>query len=173
VRYKQINKILWRGGAGRRLLRLIVVAPTPYRRTKAGRWMYRQPAYLLTTDLRRPAGRLLQAYFDRWQLEVAHREMKDTFGVGQAQVRVAESVARQPAMAVATYSALHVAALRAWGPHRPASLGPRPKWQREKTRPSGLDLSRQLRKELLDGPVWPPGIELSITPTAILETATT
>jgi hypothetical protein len=173
VRYKQLTGVLWRGGAGRRPLRLIVVAPTPYRRTKRGRWMYRQPAYLLTTDLRRPAAKLLQAYFDRWQLEVAHREMKDTFGVGQAQVRVAESVARQPALSVATYSALHVAALKAYGPHRPACFGPLPKWQREKSRPSGLDLSRQLRKELLEGPELPPGIALDITPTSILATATT
>src|SRR5262249_8460117 len=90
-RHKPPTRVLWRGGGGRRPLRLIVVAPTPYRRTKRGRLMYRQPAYLLTTDLRRPARVLLQAYFDRWQLEVAHREMKDTFGVGQAQVRVAES----------------------------------------------------------------------------------
>jgi hypothetical protein len=173
VRYKQLVGVLWRGGAARRPLRLVVVAPTPYRRTKRGRWMYRQPAYLLTTDLRRPVGRLLQAYFDRWQLEVAHREMKTTFGVGQAQVRVAESVARQPALSVATYSALHVAALAAYGPHRPACFGPLPKWQREKRRPSGLDLSRQLRKQVLERPDWPPGIALSITPAAILETAST
>jgi hypothetical protein len=173
VRYKQLTGVLWRGGAGRRPLRLIVVAPTPYRRTKTGRWMYRQPAYLLSTDLRRPAGTLLQAYFDRWQLEVAHREMKDTFGVGQAQVRVQTSVARQPALSVATYSALHVAALRAFGPHRPACLGPLPKWQREKSRPSGLDLSRQLRKELLEGRGTLPGIDLELTPASILATATT
>ena len=173
VRYKQLKVVLWRGGAGRRRLRLIVVAPTPYRRTKKGRLLYRQPACLLTTDLRRPVGRLLQAYFDRWQLEVAHREMKDTFGVGQAQVRVTPSVARQPALQVAAYSALHVAALAAYGPGRPEGFGPLPKWQREKSRPSGLDLSRQVRKELLEGPEMPPGIELSITQASILATATT
>jgi hypothetical protein len=173
VRYKQLSGVLWRGGGGRRPLRLIVVAPTPYRRTKRGRWMYRQPAYLLSTDLRRPARTLLQAYFDRWQLEVAHREMKDTFGVGQAQVRIEASVARQPVLSVATYSALHVAALRAFGPHRPASFGPLPKWQREKSRPSGLDLSRQLRKDLLEGRGRPLGVELELTPAALLETSTT
>lgn len=173
VRYKQVHKVLWRGGAGRRPLRLIVVAPTPYRRTAKGKLLYRQPASLLTTDLRRPVAKLLQAYFDRWQLEVAHREMKQTFGVGQAQVRLEPSVARQPALQVAAYSALHVAALAAYGPGRPASLGPLPKWQREKTRPSGLDLSRQLRKELLEGPVMPPGLELSITEASILATAST
>ncbi len=39
---------------------------------------YRQPAYLLTTDLASQARELLQIYFDRWQIE-NHREEKDTF----------------------------------------------------------------------------------------------
>lgn len=173
VRYKQVSGVLWRGGCGRRPLRLLVVAPTPYRKTKNGRWMYRQPAYLLSTDPKRSSKELLQAYFDRWQVEVAHREMKDTFGVGEAQVRSPLSVPRQPALAVATYSALHLAALEAYGPRRPESLGPLPKWQREKTRPSCLDLIRQVRKEVTEGYEFPPGIELRVTASSILAAAAT
>jgi hypothetical protein len=173
VRYKQVSGVLWRGGAGRRPLRLLVVAPTPYRRTKNGRWMYRKPAYLLSTDPKRSSKQLLQAYFDRWQLEVAHREMKDTFGVGEAQVRSELSVPRQPALSVATYSALHLAALQAYGPHRPECFGPLPKWQREKTRPSCLDLIRQVRKQVVEGYAWPPGIDLRITAGSILAAAAT
>jgi hypothetical protein len=45
---------------------------------------YRDPAYLLTTDLRGSLKQLLQIYFDRCQIEVNHREEKDTLGVGQA-----------------------------------------------------------------------------------------
>ncbi len=41
-----------------------------------GRKYYRQPAYLLTTDLTTPALELLQAYFDRWGIEVNHRDEK-------------------------------------------------------------------------------------------------
>jgi hypothetical protein len=173
VRYKQVSGVLWRGGAGRRPLRLLVVAPTPYRRTKKGRLMYRQPAYLLSTDPKRSSQQLLQAYFDRWQVEVAHREMKDTFGVGEAEVRSELSVPRQPALQAATYSALHLAALEAYGPGRPECLGPLPKWQREKTRPSCLDLIRQVRKEVVEGYRFPPGIDLRITAESILAAAAT
>jgi hypothetical protein len=53
----------------------------------------------------------LQAYFDRWQIEVNHREEKDSLGVGQAQVR-------SKAFAVAAHSALHPAALLTFGSGR-------------------------------------------------------
>jgi hypothetical protein len=71
---------------------------------KLGRTLYRQAAYLLTTDLNTPTSILIQAYFDRWQIEVNHREEKTTFGVGQAQVRNPLSVPRQPAFSVALYA---------------------------------------------------------------------
>ena len=92
-------------------LRLFVIAPTPYRKRKTARWYYRQPAYLLCTDLNSSARPLLQIYFDRWQIEVNHREEKDTLGVGQAQLRNPLAVPRQPALIVAAYSALMLAAL--------------------------------------------------------------
>jgi hypothetical protein len=65
-------------------LRLIVLAPTPYRKRKSSKLYYRQPAYLLTSDLKSNASKLIQIYLDRWQIEVNHREEKDTLGVGQA-----------------------------------------------------------------------------------------
>jgi hypothetical protein len=43
---------------------------------------YRDPAYLLTTDLHSSPKQLLQIYFGRWQIEVNHREEKDTLGIG-------------------------------------------------------------------------------------------
>lgn len=54
---------------------------------------------------------LIQKYFDRWQIEVNHREEKDTLGVGQAQVRSHNSVPRQPAFVVAAYSAMLLAGI--------------------------------------------------------------
>ena len=86
VRYKELGDVYWQRGAARRPLRLLVLAPTPYRKRKSGRLYYRDPAYLLTTDLRSSVTQLLQIYFDRWQIEVNHREEKDTLGVGQAQL---------------------------------------------------------------------------------------
>jgi hypothetical protein len=76
VRYKVIPQVYWQGGARRRPLRLLVVAPTPYRKRKSGRLYYRQSAYLLTTDLTGHAHTLLQIYFDRWQIEVNHRKKR-------------------------------------------------------------------------------------------------
>ena len=169
--YKEVNHLLWRPAGAKRRLRLIVVRPTPYRKTKKGRLLYRQPAYLLTTDLETQARKLVQIYFDRWQVEVAHKEMKDNFGIGQAQVRVGQSVARQPALQVATYSAMHMAALKVYGAGRPEEFGPLPKYQRDKSRASCQEMIRQIRKEVVEKASELP-IELRITEKLILAAAT-
>ena len=152
VRYKELNPLYWQGGARRRPLRLLVVAPTPYRKRKSGRFYYRQPAYLLTPDLTAPVRTLLQIYFDRWQIEVNHREEKDTLGIGQAQLWNVNSVPRQPAFAVAAYSALLLASLLAFGPTRTEAYAALPKWRRKAKRPSCLDLITLLRNEAADNP---------------------
>src|SRR5690348_8327055 len=152
VRYKEISGVYWQSGAGRRPLRLLVVAPIPYQVPGRRRKYYRRPAFLLTTDLRGTAREMLQAYFDRWQIEVNHREEKDTLGVGQAQVRSSLSVPRQPAFAVAAYSALLLAALLTFGPGRYSRYEPLPKWRKNADRPSCLDLITLLRKEIADNP---------------------
>ena len=130
VKYKEVKPILWQRSARRKILRLIVVAPVPYRTTKIGKLYYRQPSYLLTTDLGASAALLIQMYFDRWEIEVNHREEKDTLGVGQVQVRSKKSVPRQPAFAVAAYSMLLLAGLNAFGPGRTDNYLPLPKWRK-------------------------------------------
>lgn len=115
LRYKLLSGICWQGGARRLPLRLFVVAPTPYRKRKSSRLYYRLAAYLLTTELSAKATCLLQIYFDRRQIEVNHREEKDTLGVGQAQLRNPAAVPKQPALAVASYSALLLASLTTFG----------------------------------------------------------
>lgn len=152
IRYKEITKVLWRKGAGRRLVRLLVLAPTGYRLHKSGRLLYRQPAYLLCTDLESPPEGLIAAYLDRWQIEVNHREEKSTLGLGDAQVRNEKSVPRQPAFAVAIYATMLLAALRAYGPERTGDYLPPPKWGRPGRRPSCLDIVRLLRKQLQADP---------------------
>jgi DDE superfamily endonuclease len=148
IRYKEVNNVYWQRGAGKRPLRLIVIAPTPYRKSKSKRLYYRDPAYLLTSDLRSSRKQLLQIYFDRWQIEVNHREEKDTLGVGQAQLWNVTSVPKQPVLAVAAYSALLLASLLAFGPERSTVYAPLPKWRRNPRRPSCLDLITLLRKEM-------------------------
>ena len=148
IHYKEVNEVLWQSGARQRLLRLFVIAPIPYYLASRKRNHYRDPAFLLTTDLKATARELLQPYFDRWQIEVNHREEKDTLGVGQAQLRSCRSVPRQPAFAVAAYSALMLAGLLALGPERGDPYQALPKWRRNATRPSCLDLVTLLRKEM-------------------------
>jgi DDE superfamily endonuclease len=73
LRYKEVDRVLWQGGAGQRPLRLLVVAPVPYRRTPRSRLSYRRSAYLLTTDRSTPARQLLQVYLDRWEIGVSRK----------------------------------------------------------------------------------------------------
>jgi hypothetical protein len=150
VEYKELGGIFWQGGARKRPLRLLVVRPTRYRKRKSGRYYYRQPAYLLTTVVRGTVRQLLQIYFDRWQIEVNHREEKDTLGVGQAQLRNVIAVPKQPAFAVASYSALLLASLQAFGAERGVAYAVLPKWRRRAARPSALDLITLLRKEIVE-----------------------
>lgn len=152
IRYKQLREVYWQGGARRLPLRLLVVAPTAYRKRHSGRWYYRQPAYLLTTELRSSAAALLQIYFDRWQIEVNHREEKDTLGVGQAQLWNPIAVPKQPVLAVAAYSALLLASLLTFGPGRNEAYAALPKWRRSAKRPSCLDLITLLRQETAQHP---------------------
>ena len=167
VRYKLVPNVYWRGrwqgGARRRTLRLLVVAPTPYRKRKSAKLYYRQPAFLLTTDLKGHAHTLLQIYFDRWQIEVNHREEKDTLGVGQAQLWNEVSVPKQPVLAVASYSALLLASLLAFGAERGDAYAPLPKWRRNAKRPSCLDLIALLRKEMTESPILTSDLHLKPT----------
>jgi hypothetical protein len=165
IRYKEVSAVYWQRGAKQRALRLIVVAPTPYRKSHSKRLYYRDPAYLLTSDLQSSVKQLLQIYFDRWQIEVNHREEKDTLGVGQAQLWNPVSVPKQPVLAVAAYSALLLASLQAFGAERGKAYAELPKWRRNARRPSCLDLVTLLRKEMGQQPqlLAPLGFQISDT----------
>jgi hypothetical protein len=152
IRYKEVTQVLWQSGGKTRPLRLFVIAPTAYRKRKSSKLYYRQPAFLLTTDLHSSARPLLQIYFDRWQIEVNHREEKDTLGVGQAQLWNPTAVPKQPALVVAAYSALLLAALKVFGAERGRAYAQLPKWRRKASRPSCLDLITLLRKEAAEHP---------------------
>ena len=160
IRYKELPLVLWRKGAGRRPLRLIVIAPTGYRLHQKGPLLYRQPAFLLCTDLKSSTEFLIASYLERWQIEINHREEKSTLGLGQAQVRHPLSVPRQPALVVAVYAMLLLAALRAYGPERTGDYLPPPKWGRPGQRPSCLDLIRLLRKQCLENPELIEGFKI-------------
>lgn len=152
MRYKEVSGVFWPQGARRRPLRLIIMAPTPYRTSPNARTNYRAAAFILTTDLKSPLTKIIQCYLDRWQIEVNHREEKSQFGVGDAQVRNARSVPRQPAFAVAVYAMMLLAAQKAYGSQRSEHYVALPKWRRQAKRPSCLDIVSQLRREMEANP---------------------
>jgi DDE superfamily endonuclease len=153
IRYKEMTGLLWQNGSRRRKLRLLVLAPQGYRLHQHGRLLFRQPAFILTTDLKTPAAKLIAAYLDRWQIEINHREEKTNMGVGHAQVRNVHSVPRQPSFNVAVYSLLLLAALKAYGPTLTKDYLPPPKWKRRpNARPSCLDIVALLRHQIAENP---------------------
>jgi hypothetical protein len=148
IRFKEVGQVLWQRGGRRRLLRLFVLAPTRYRKTKGGSFYYREKAYLLCDDNQLPAQVLLQAYFDRWQIEINHRDEKSILGLGQAQVWADLSVPRVPALMVATYSLMLLSVLETHGPKRTVDYEPLPKWRDTARRPSCQDAVTLLRKQI-------------------------
>ena len=152
IRFKERTRVLWQRGSGRKFLRLIVLAPTPYRLSPRSKVNYRQPAYFLCDDLDLPIELLIQAALDRWQIEVNHRDEKQHIGIGHPQVWNDDAVDRLPAFMVAAYSFLLLASLQAYGATRTDDYIRPPKWQRRRRRPSCLDLLSQLRKEALSHP---------------------
>lgn len=126
--------------------RLIVIAPLGYRLRKDSRLLYRQPAYLWVTDPEMTLEEAVQGYVWRWEEEVNFRDEKTVLGVGQAQVRHAQSVERVPAWQVAAYSAL-LWASQSWSQQAGETRLPLPKWRaKEKpARASTASLINQLR----------------------------
>jgi hypothetical protein len=146
---KEVTPLLWRKTGGNLRLRLIVIRPLAYRRSKNSRLLYRQPAYLATTDHQSTIRELVQAYFWRWDIEVNHRDEKQLIGVGEAQVRSPKSAERVPSFAVACYSMLLISAANAFGLSSTAPLTDRPKWQKsasqKRIRLSTRELMRRLQ----------------------------
>lgn len=148
-RVKTIGPVLWRTAGADRQLRVIVIAPIAYRKTTAGKTLYRSPAFLICTDPALPVEQVVQHYFWRWDIEVNFREEKTVLGVGQAQVRHAASTQGVPAMVVAAYAVLLLAAARCAAHSCDHSL-PLPKWRKPSTcgRVSTQRLIHRMRGEL-------------------------
>ncbi len=151
MKYKEVSNVLWKGGTKGRPMRLLIVLPTPYVVVGRKRRGYNQPGYLLTTDLVSDAGALIQAYLDRWQIEVLHRELKSGLGVGQVQAFRTKSNERVHGTQAATYALLNLAAFETVGGGRGEAFPPLQAWRRRKPpmRFSQHDLIALLRNCLL------------------------
>lgn len=154
-RLKQLRPLRWRATSDQVNVQIVVIAPLAYRLSKQSRVLYRQPAYLVCTDPDLPLEKLLQAYLWRWDIEVNFRDEKTLLGVGQAQVRVPASTELVPALTVAAYALLLLAA-HATFPGDSQCLPP-PKWRRRRpgARASMPDLVALLRHDL-----WADAIRL-------------
>jgi len=147
VRYKVVDNVLWRRGAARKKLRLIVIAPKPYK-SYGKKHLYKQEAYILTDNFDLDAETIIQQYLNRWEIEVNHRDEKNNLGVGEAQLWNQHSVIKQPALLIAVYSIMLLASLKCYGVERGDDYLPQPKWRKGSVRPSCNDLLNLMRKEL-------------------------
>ena len=152
VRFKEITGVCWPKVSGDRPVRLLLLKPAGYRVRKGSKLAYRDPAYLVTTDLTTPAAELIAAYLGRWEVEVNFRDEKTVLGVGQAQVWSARAVSRAPALLVACYSMLLWSAIAVYGDQRTADFGPLPRWRKQApVRPSTRELVGLLRRQATAG----------------------
>jgi hypothetical protein len=154
LRYKRLRNMMWRTAGATQILQLIVIAPLAYRPRKGSKLLYRDPAYLICTDPDLDPRQIIEAYFQRWDIEVNFRDEKTLLGVGQAQVRAQASVESAPALTVAAYAMLLVSAQKAFG-NSGQDLLPQPKWAAKSKPPrtSTQQLIHQLRAE-----VWGRGL---------------
>lgn len=156
LRFKRLPQVMWRPAGVGQLFQLVVIAPLAYRLRKGSRLLYRDPAYLLCTDPALDPRQVIEAYFQRWDIEVNFREEKTLLGAGQAQVRHPVSVEAAPALTVAAYSLLLVSARRAFANSSDGLLPP-PKWSAKSPGPrtSTQQMLHQIRAE-----VWGRGLGL-------------
>ncbi len=160
-RVKSLSPALWRKSGPDCPLRVVVIAPLGYRLRQGSRLLYRRPAFLICTDPDKPLEELIQQYLWRWGIEVNFRDEKTLLGTGEAQVRDPASNRLQPAVTVAAYALLWIAALTLSDRgETPPHLQP-PKWRHAPRNPGTFplstgDLLRALRCEL-----WAPQLAAS------------
>jgi hypothetical protein len=118
---------------------VFLVAVKGIGRVRSGRRRDRKPAYWLVSALRGedgaswelpyPAEELLFWAWQRWEVEVCHREMKSGFGLEEAQCWGAHSAIVSVRFWAWSYGVLVLAGFRCWGLGRgPASVRPAGRW---------------------------------------------
>lgn len=149
-RVKTLSPLRWRAAGENHNLKLVVIAPIAYRPRKGARLLYRDPAYLISTNPDLSVEDIVKYYVWRWDIEVNFQDEKQLLGVGQAQVRGEYSVEKVPQLVVASYAMLLLAAYRVFGAQGVPDLLPAPKWRRNSTprRASTKSLIDHLRTEL-------------------------
>jgi hypothetical protein len=153
---------LRRGAPGQPLFLLVVKGIDQARGHHRRR---RQPSFYLVNAVAQdgrwvlplPAAALLAWAWQRWEVEVAHREMKTDFGVGEAQCWHPRATVRAVQAQAWAYAVCVLAGYRAWGyAGHPAALRPRGLWWRGAARWSLATLWRGYRQALAHSPDFRP-----------------
>ncbi len=105
---KIVKNVRWRKSGNKNLM-LIVIRPVAYRLSKKSKILYRDPAYLISTDQEMDIALQVQAYIRRWEIEVGFRDQKTLMGCGQAQIREKAAVEKVPAFVSACYAMMLLA----------------------------------------------------------------
>ena len=158
MRVKRLQPILWRTAGLKLTLQLVVIAPLGYRLRQHSKLLYRQPAFLTCTDPALDLRAVVQGFVQRWDIEVNFREEKTLLGVGEAQVRQADSVEAVPALQVASYAMLLLATLRTLNKDPKPDLLPPPKWAAD-TAPMRFSTQRAINQRRAE--VWGRGLGVS------------
>ena len=147
---KHLGPVVMRLDRASRPVQILVIKPLGYRLKKGGKLLYRQPAFLMCTDPQLALEDFLQDYLWRWDIEVNFRDEKTLLGVGQAQVRTEASNQNAPALAVASYSMLLLASVKAYGAKGSPDRLHEAKWYHRDhaQRATTSELINQLRREL-------------------------
>jgi hypothetical protein len=147
---KQLGPVVMRMNGGAMPVQVMVIKPLGYRLKAGGKLLYRQPAFLVCTDPALSREQFLQDFLWRWDIEVNFREEKSILKIGQAQVRTENSTQNAPALGVAAYGLLLLAATQVYGKSGAPDRHHQPKWYHRSApmRATTNELINQLRIEL-------------------------
>lgn len=152
---KRLPAVVMRMNGAAMAVQVMVIKPLGYRLTVGGKLLYRQPAFLVCTDPELSLQEFLQDFLWRWDIEVNFRDEKTILKIGQGQVRNENSTQTAPALGVAAYSLLLLAATQTYGKNAVPDRQHQPKWYRRRNnqRATTNELINQLRTEL-----WAPSL---------------
>jgi hypothetical protein len=138
---------------GRKNLKLIIVQPLRYRLSRNSKLLYRNPAYIISSDSALKPADILQWYLWRWEIELNFRDEKNILGIDEAMIRTTEAVESWAPFAVCSYSILLLAGQAAAAKSMLAEF--RPRWQRSIpfSRPSTNHYLSIMRQQIMEMPL--------------------
>jgi len=122
--YRVVGPVLVDGVPEHPLFLLVIGGRSKKVGTRRPRTYYRKPAYYLVNAVRGadqqwqlpyPAEQLIEWAWQRWECEVAHREMKSTLGIGHKQCWSEQGAFPAVQWGAWVYSMCVLAAYRCWG----------------------------------------------------------